>query len=133
MGDNCYEEKRILKAAFTIFPGGLHGYCFHFNIVLFLRPFLFAEKFPEKGGAGTKGNPKKYQQKQGEKVLEETDVGRVLREVFVDNCLILEQADLKAETCFPCHPVLIRENKGWEDSMIVCFVLCFPLAFYVNL
>lgn len=71
--------------------------------------------------------------KTGEKVLEETDVGRVLREVFVDNCLILEQADLKAETCFPCHPVLIRENKGWEDSMIVCFVLCFPLAFYVNL
>lgn len=77
MGDNCYEEKRILKAAFTIFLGGLHGYCFHFNIVLFLRPFLFAEKFPEKGGAGTKGNPKKYQQKQGEKVLEETDVGRI--------------------------------------------------------
>ncbi|MEY8422791.1 hypothetical protein AALB52_08595 [Lachnospiraceae bacterium 38-14] len=57
--------------------------------------------------------------KTGEKVLEETDVGRVLREVFVDNCLILEQADLKAETCFPCHPVLIRENKDALERIFV--------------
>lgn len=54
-----------------------------------------------------------------EMALEETDVGKVLREVFADNCLILEQADLKAETCFPRHPFFIRGNKDALERIFV--------------
>lgn len=54
-----------------------------------------------------------------EVVLDKIDMGRVLREVFVDNCLILEQADLKVETHFPDFPVFIKGNKDALERIFV--------------
>lgn len=46
-----------------------------------------------------------------EMALYEIDINRILREVFVDNCLILENTNLKAWTCFPDHPVWVKGNS----------------------
>lgn len=40
--------------------------------------------------------------------IEEIDVGRVLREVFTENCMILERATLNVQTDFPNHPIWIE-------------------------
>lgn len=47
--------------------------------------------------------------------IEEIDVGRTLREVFVENCMMLERAALKVQTDFPNHPVWAEgENTALE-------------------
>ena len=40
--------------------------------------------------------------------IEEIDVGRTLREVFAENCIMLERAALKVKTDFPNHPVWVE-------------------------
>lgn len=40
--------------------------------------------------------------------FEEIDAGRILREVFVDNCLLLENARLEVETDFADYPVFVK-------------------------
>lgn len=46
-----------------------------------------------------------------EMTFHEIDVNRILREAFVDNCLILGNTNLKARTCFPDHPVWVKGNR----------------------
>lgn len=40
--------------------------------------------------------------------IEEIDVGRTLREVFAENCMMLEKAMLQVKTDFPNHPVWVE-------------------------
>lgn len=40
--------------------------------------------------------------------IEEIDVGRTLREVFAENCMMLEKAVLQVKTDFPNHPVWVE-------------------------
>lgn len=40
--------------------------------------------------------------------IEKIDVGRTLREVFAENCMMLERATLKVKTDFPNHPVWVE-------------------------
>lgn len=43
--------------------------------------------------------------------FDKIDISKVLREVFVDNCLILENANLKVDTNFPNYPIWVRGNR----------------------
>jgi len=54
-----------------------------------------------------------------EMTLETIDIGRVLREVFVDNCLILEKENLEVDTSFPNHPVWIKGNYDALERIFV--------------
>lgn len=47
-----------------------------------------------------------------ELALEEVDVGRILREIFTDNCLILEKANLEVKTDLPHHPLYVEGEKA---------------------
>lgn len=40
--------------------------------------------------------------------VDEIDVGRALREVFTENCMMLEKAELQVKTDFPNHPVWVE-------------------------
>jgi len=43
--------------------------------------------------------------------IDEIDVGRILREVFTENCMMLEKATLNVQAEFPDHPVWVEGEK----------------------
>lgn len=51
--------------------------------------------------------------------LETMDAGRILREVFVENCLILENAGLDAAACFPDFPLWAEGNRDDLERIFV--------------
>lgn len=50
--------------------------------------------------------------------LEEIDAGKILREVFVDNCLMLETAHLQVYTDFANHPIYVKGEKGALERIL---------------
>ena len=44
--------------------------------------------------------------------LEEVDARKILRETFIDNCLVLETANLEVRTDFPDCPIWVAGNKA---------------------
>ena len=51
--------------------------------------------------------------------LQPVDAGRVLREVFADYCVLLEQANLEAEADIPDCPVWVEVNKEGLERIFV--------------
>lgn len=54
-----------------------------------------------------------------EMTLNEIDISRTLREVFVGNCLLLENANLKVDTHFLDYPVWIKGNNDALERIFV--------------
>lgn len=50
--------------------------------------------------------------------IEEIDVGRVLREMFAENCIVLEEARLNVQTDFPDHPVWVVGERTALERII---------------
>jgi len=53
-----------------------------------------------------------------ELTLEKIDVGRMVREVFADNCLMMEAAHLQVDTDFADHPVYVKGEAGALERIL---------------